>query len=144
MVRLYVARAPPHTYYITQRPHAMLSIAFFLHKKYATTWHILNHLYSRVVFQFISWLQRVLKFTQSLNQPKSRNRKGFRGDEKEKERAVLQKQLNKERIHHPGAQARPKNVLHSSSYINFCMVRPSPVGRHRHYTSMCDILQLAA
>ena len=34
---------------------------------------------------------------------------------KEKDRAVLQNQLNKKRKHPPGAQARPTNVLHSSS-----------------------------
>ena len=40
-----------------------------------------------------------------------------RGDCKsEKNRAVLQNQLNKKRKHPPGAQARPKNVFHSSSW----------------------------
>ena len=52
-----------------------------------------NRLYSRVVFQFISWLQRVTKLTQSLNQPKSRNKEG----EKEKQHTVFQKQLNIEK-----------------------------------------------
>ena len=35
---------------------------------------------------------------------------------KEEDSAVLQSRLNKKRKHPLGAQARPKNVLHSSSY----------------------------
>ena len=50
---------------------------------------------------------------------------------KEEDRAVLQSRLNKKRKHPLGAQARPKNVLHSSSYDIICMVlvswtRPLP------------------
>ena len=44
IVRPYVARAPPHTYYISHRGRMQcLLFAFFLDKqKYATTWHVLE------------------------------------------------------------------------------------------------------
>ena len=67
---------------------------------------------------------------------------------KEEDSAVLQSRLNKKRKHPLGAQARPKNVLHSSSIwgeperaprlhideLNvrnlYIMVRPSPARRY--------------